>query len=419
MRTLPLLSATLLACAGSAAAADLGVQFHGFASQGYLATTGSDLQGRTTGGGTFNFNEFALNATASPADRVRIGVQIFAGDLGKYGNDDPKIDFAYGSYQVAMPVSWADLSLSAGRVKMGIGLYNDYRDLDVSRTTVFLPMTVYSLGFRDLYVAGNGAEANSTVQAGKAGSFDLSLFFGGQTADHQAGTPLADALSPGLGITLDKLDVKRVVVASVAWNAPLDGLRVKGSFEGVKDVTFGGSSADLTNLGFPTFASVPTFTLDGNLPHFMTYLLGAEYQHGNLTLAAEYSLTMIKLEETLNGLSPIPSTTVITASGRNKAAYLVGTYQLTPKWSAAAGWNWAINDQLATNPVPTLQADLDAAKSNEQRGFLVAVRYDPAPHWLIKAEFERNRGNAVTDTSDPTHLSLYWNLFALKTTFDF
>ena len=109
------------------------VQIHGFASQGYLRTTNNELYGQETTKGTFSFNEFGLNVVAIPIERVRVGVQLFSNSLGDFGRNEVKVDWAFGEYQ--LPVSGDNsLAVSAGRIKTGFGLYNDYRDLDMTRT---------------------------------------------------------------------------------------------------------------------------------------------------------------------------------------------------------------------------------------------------------------------------------------------
>ena len=113
--------AMLLGSSTAMAMDDFGLQIHGFASQGYLRTDGdlyvNGLYGRDTNGGTFELNEFAVNVTATPIDRLRIGAQFIAYDLGKYGNDEVQIDWAFGQYQIPTDISWLDVNFVAGRFK--------------------------------------------------------------------------------------------------------------------------------------------------------------------------------------------------------------------------------------------------------------------------------------------------------------
>lgn len=393
---------TLLAMSATAMAADMSdVQFHGFASQGYLATTDADLQGRTSGGGTFDFNEFALNVTATPVDRLRIGLQVFAGDLGKYGNDELRLDWAYGTYQVAEQLESVDLSVSAGRIKSGIGLYGDFRDLDMTRTMVFLPMTVYSLPFRDLVIAINGASVAPTVDLGKLGSVDMMLAVGGQNVSSEQGTPLADTITLNGTFTLQETDVRRIDIASLNWNTPLEGLRIKGTVQHMDDITFSGTN-DVGN------------SIDGGFMSIYQYQVGFEYQYNALTLAAEYQRLDAKVDQTMTFVFPFATVVPTSAELTNQAGYLLATYQVAEKWAVGTGYNWAVNDVLS--PQTAAQS---YARSNETRGVSLGVRFDPTPHWLIKAEFQRNKGTSLVDYGESPTPGLYWNLFAIKTTFDF
>lgn len=55
-----------------------------------------------------------------------------------------------------------------------------------------------------------------------------------------------------------------------------------------------------------------------------------------------------------------------------------------------------------------------------KRAAVIALRFDPTEHWLIKAEFQRNRGTlGVYGQDNPAGTSEYWNLFTIKTTYDF
>lgn len=421
MSRTPLIPAlAVLAIAGPVAAADLSdVQFHGFASQGYLYTTVNNYYGRTKGGGTFEFNEFALNAVARPVDRVRIGVQIFAGDQGKYGNDKLQLDWAYGSYQLAMPVTWADLNVTAGRFKTGHGLYNDYRDLDMTRTTVFLPMTVYPSTFRDLYMAANGFQLNGSLRAGPLGSFDVSGFVGTQTIDNQAGTPVADQLGQGF-FNITNIDVKRMDGASLTWNTPLEGLRFRGSFLHASDVTATGQLQEGYSMPIPPPAfgvlTLPTNSVKYILPTWQSVILGGEYQHGNLTLAAEYLNEYYNVSYDYDSLtSMVLGSTHNEEYSRIQGAYANAAYRFHPKWEGAVGYAWMMMDDGTTQSVAN-----DELKRREHRGFSFALRFDPIEHWLIKAEFQRNSGTLNVSTRDnPDGLSKNWNMFALKTTFDF
>ena len=80
--------------AGNSFAVDVaGLDVHGLLSQGYVKTTGNNFFANTKNG-SYQFNEFALNFNKDLYDRLHIGAQLFARDLGDTGNDRLEIDWA-------------------------------------------------------------------------------------------------------------------------------------------------------------------------------------------------------------------------------------------------------------------------------------------------------------------------------------
>ena len=109
------------------------VDIHGFISQGYLKTTRNNYIADSTDG-TFQFNEMGLNFTTRPMDKLIIGAQFFARDFGSVGNDQIQIDYALADYR------FTDyFGVRAGKLKNPMGLYSEYRDIDMLRTCIILP----------------------------------------------------------------------------------------------------------------------------------------------------------------------------------------------------------------------------------------------------------------------------------------
>ncbi len=403
------------------------LQIHGFASQGYLTTTDNNIYGRSAGGGTFELNEFALNATATPIERLRIGVQVLAYDLGKYGNDKPQIDWAFGQYQVPTGVETYDLTLVGGRFKAGLSLYNDFRDLDMTRTSVFLPAGVYSAVFRDFFIATNGFQANLGINTEALGSFELSGFVGTQNISAEDGS-ISDAFKTAGVSELTSINLKRSDGGFLAWNSPVEGLKAKVSMVHASHMRARGRNRYIVGQNFPfpvpapatglVIGSLVDLPVSIDLTNYTDGTISTEYQIGNWTLASEYSNTYYKAEidATVPDLAN-PSTT--TTLSRTSYSRMIGTYgsvnyQLsdmpTPfnRFQIMGAFNW-IHDQ-----------EIDDAVKSFHRGGMLAIRYDVTEHFLVKVEFQRNRGTLLIDSNDnPDGESLYWNVFALKTTFDF
>jgi hypothetical protein len=262
------------------------VQIHGFASQGYLRTTNNELYGQETTKGTFSFNEFGLNVVATPIERVRVGVQLFSNSLGDFGRNEVKVDWAFGEYQ--LPVSGDNsLAVSAGRIKTGFGLYNDYRDLDMTRTSVFLPESVYAASFRDFFLAVNGAGLNGTLAIGSFGSLEANIWVGTQEIDNEYG-PIPDIyLTQGFVEKVRDINVDHLQGGGLTWNTPVDGLRFKGSILSASHLV---AEMSAKQTAFMPGVNLPAGTIvTSDVTAYSNITVGAEYQFGDLTLASEYS----------------------------------------------------------------------------------------------------------------------------------
>ncbi len=387
----------LVAGAGVAQAADSNVQIHGLVSQGYLLTKNNGLfTAKSEDSGTFEFNEFAVNVVATPVDRLRVGVQLSAQDLGDSFNDKPTIDWAYGNYSFGEVSKGLDLAVSAGRFKMGHGLYNDYRDLDMTRSSVFLPMAVYNPRWRDIMLAVNGIGANASIAAGPFGSFDVNAYMGNNNYSATEG-PLHDTFSDARMVP-SSISAEMIRGGQLTWNTPAEGLRLKYSLLDAYKFKALGSFAPVPFVA-PGVPSAYNFYI----PHYWDNIFSAEYQLDKLTLMAEYDYTYYQSEISGN----ITQANLTTAKN---ATYLSAAYRFHPKWEAVGGWQWSQTTMHGDQP------------GNEKwYAWNAAIRYDIVDHWLVKAEYQWTHGTELLRTAEQKDgtLEQTWGIFALKTTFDF
>ena len=133
-------------------------EIHGFGSFGYLGSTENNYLTESVGG-SFDFVEAAINAGFDITDDLRIGAQVFLGNLGEYGNYEPRLDWGYLDYR---PKNW--LGVRAGKFKRPLGFYNEVRDVDAARTFAMLPQSVYNVAYRDFFLAATGASAYGNLR---------------------------------------------------------------------------------------------------------------------------------------------------------------------------------------------------------------------------------------------------------------
>ncbi len=407
-----MLAPSLLAlCGTSLAAADLdSVQIHGFVSQGYYRTTQTGWYGDSGDGGSFEFTEVALNASAQPVDGLRVGVQLMARDFGDAGDNRVEVDWAFADWRAA-----SRSGIKVGRFKMPYGLYNESRDLDFDHATVFLPQVVYLPQLRDYTLALNGGMLYGGLDLGGSGQLDGSVFGGSQNIREEG--DLADYLTElGSGETFSSIGVGLILGAEMTWQTPVDGLRVRLS--GVSFFDFesvGRTEGEAVQSGVYADLDITT-----TVEKFYSGIASIEYQRSGLTLAAEYLRNYGKSESDVvahpytyisNPFLPgsqlraeLPATTShVTSYQIAEAMYAAASYRLLDKLELSVSRQLRFDDRR--NP-----------GASYDRTWAFAARYDIFSNWLVKAEWQQHSGSQIdTGGDDPES----WNLFALKTTVDF
>ncbi len=155
------------------------VSIHGFVSPGCVKSTDNDFLRLPTKNGTFAFSDVGVNFSMEPVEKLRVGIQLLARDFGEEGNFDVVLDWAVGDYR------WKDwLGIRAGKVKNPVGFYNRERDLDMVRTSIFLPQSIYTETMRDFMNTYLGGELYGVLPVASWGDFEYELFGGTIDADN-------------------------------------------------------------------------------------------------------------------------------------------------------------------------------------------------------------------------------------------
>jgi hypothetical protein len=381
---LSLLSALL---SSQAKAADIGpedswasLKVHGFVSQGFILTLRNDYLVNESTHGSFEFSEIGINFTKNLTDTLRMGVQLFAQDLGPSGNYSAKMDWFYLDYR------WQDwLGLRAGRLKLPYGLHNEIQDVDSARVPILLPQSVYPLQTREILFAQTGAELYGFARLGSFGALDYRLFGGTVFLDADSLTP------PGTPFDLD-FHVPYVVGGRLIWETPLTGLRVGGSLQAVR---------------IETTAFIPSMNplvIDNDSQRWVGF---AEYAIDDWVLTAEYSRWSAKQSSNAPMLSP-------PIDQESERAYAMATYRLTP-W-LQPGVYYAL-----------YFPDVDDRKGRDKKQHDVALtlRFEINDYWLVKLEGHYMAGTAGllnplrVNPPDISTADEHWGAFFVKTTAHF
>ncbi len=383
------------------------VDIHGFASQGYLYSTKNNYLAMSQDGSA-EFNEFGINFATDITNDLRLGMQIFARDLGDLGNDQLTLDWANADYH------YSDMAgVRIGKIKLPLGLYNESREIDLARTSVLLPQSVYIEKFRDAISSFIGIDLYGRLPAGPIGSFDYQVYGGGNNFSDdssvvQAFEEPAATTFPVLSQSFDFSDttVKYLYGGQLLWNTPVPGLRmgaslfaISFSLEGTSTVNFFNGTGTQTSV-LPAMAEVPNLKVA---------TASIEYTWRDLVLASEYLRLDADVDIDVGGTT---TSQVLNWDGW----YVSAAYRFTPWFELGASFSHYVTDRGDWSRSDPRSHQEDAALS---------ARFDVNEHWLIKLEGHGMQGAALVRRGDNLNddgsesFDDDWLFFAAKTTVNF
>lgn len=354
------------------------VRIHGFVSQGYLVSDANDFLFADTEDGTFEFNEMGINFSKNLSEGLYLGIQFLSRDLGKFGDNEVEIDWAFADYRYQ---NW--LGLRAGKIKIPLGLYNQSRDIDAARTAILLPQSIYY----DVYREASQAMTSVGLYGILPGGLEYQALYG--TIDIDADGGIAQDLAETVGASVRSVDVQEdSYVVNLLWTSPLEGLRLGGT---------------LTAHSWTMETGIGPVDFD-----WQAFVLSAEYSVAHLTLALEYA--QAESDVHIHGFPP-----------RNKsdeAYYGQLSYRFTPWLELGAYYSVYYEDKDDRDGAFFEKQGLPKAKG-WLKDHALSLRFDITEHWIFKLEGHYMDGLARNVTFDPADPEDQWFLFGAKTTFSF
>jgi hypothetical protein len=365
------------------------VHIHAFVSQGLMKTSANNYLTNSERGSA-ELSEVGVNFTSNLTNDLRVGMQVFAHDLGPVGNYAPTFDWYNLDYRFR---DW--LGIRAGRTKIPFGLYNDSADIDAARVPILLPQSLYPSDHRDYLLAQTGAELYGNKRLGPLGEVEYRAY--GGTLD------LAPPAPPLPGITIGDLQIPYVYGGRAMWLTPVEGLTAAGSYQALRfdwDYHF---TPDLI-APFQSIGLLPP-GFNGTLPvqfRVKLWVASLEYQHGNLSVAAEYGRWIGSFKSRAPDLLP-PHVV-------NERYYGMVSYRVAPWFTPGAYYS-----------VYYPNIDKRDGRQDYQRDLALSVRFDLNQYWLLKLEGHYMNGTAALEPSlnqgkDRKTLDKDWTAFLAKTT---
>jgi hypothetical protein len=341
------------------------VEIHGFVSQGAFKTSGNNYLARDSERGSVEFSEAGLNFTKALGDDFRIGLQLFARDVGPIGDYKPQLDWYYLDYRAT---DW--LGLRAGRLKLPLGLYNETSDIDSARVPVLLPQSLYPIQSRDYYLAQTGGEVYGLVELGAAGALDYRAYGGTIFID----VPAYSAI----GTTA--VSIPYLYGGRVLWRTPLYGLQAGVSAQRLRlDVHYTPNRDVLATYPMPLPAD-----FDGNIElraPITLFIASLEASVDQLLIAAEYMRQWARIESSFPEVYEPRMTT-------SEGFYVMASYQVTSWFTPGAYYSIQYPNVADRHGRDAYQHDL-----------ALSFRYDLTEYWLLKLEGHFMSGTAALDPS--------------------
>jgi hypothetical protein len=370
--------------AGSASAicaqslADLNIEMHGYATQGFLYTNQNNIFSTNSSEGSPAWDEAVLNVSAVPTPKLRLGVQARYFLLGNYGNAIT-LDWAAADYRVD-----DRLGVRFGKVKTPIGLLNEVQDLDPVYIWSLLPQSVYPLLSRNSTLTHYGGVGYGTFELGERGGDVDYRFFGGE----QLIGPNDPSILQGQessGISLPNGWSGTMYGETLEWKTPLHGLMVGAS-----------------NMAFPTTWSSEAIYqgIAGTQtsPPSTSQWYFARYEKKKVMVAYEYS------RQQYQGSTQFPGVPTSTYRTDPREWYAMATYKLREKLTVGAYDAQLVDRQQALGP------------ARYSKDWTASGRYDFNQYLYAKAEqhFINGTNLGFDQTMNPNGLLPATRLTILK-----
>jgi hypothetical protein len=375
------------------------IEIHGFLSQGFMQSHQNNVFADTLDG-TFQFNEFGLNFSTNLSNRLRTGLQFFSRDLGDFDNNTIKLDWAYADFR------WKDwLGFRAGRIKSPCGLHMETADLDMLRTSIFLPQSLYNDSMRDINIAVNGIGLYGYFSLGGVGDVTYQLQYG-ETSIETDGTMVLYMESEA-DARLIHVESHPVFGAHIEWMPPVEGIRLTGSFTSM-DLALRYTITEQTD-----WAQGNEIPVGWEFPHIMdnmvTLIAGIEVTRTRTTFMAEYEYKEAEVTQSAGyvGLH------------RSAGYYASLAYRFTD-WFELATYYSVYDDDLDDRDGSELESMGMPKHLAWQKDWTVTTRFDISEYWLIKVEFHFIDGTALLlNQHNPEGVERNSVLFAVKATYSF
>ena len=364
------------------------LQFHGFASQGYIWTSDNNFFGNSKDNGTFDFRELGINGSVRPLPRLQLSAQLLSRRAGEGDDGDIRLDYGFLDYSI---VSNANnlFGVRGGRILNPLGLYNETRDVAFTRPTILLPQSIYFDRTRNLALSADGGQLYGEHRT-KFGDFHAQL-----------GVVVPRAHEP---------DVERSLLGGdfpgeTEGNTSLIGRLLYEKSGGAVRLALSGAMVNIDYSPGGLADPLPPGSID-----FDPLVLSAQYNAERLSLTSEYALRDFASE----GFGGPPK------SFTGESYYFQAAYRFATNWEAVVRYDVLYSDRDDRDGRKFETATGLPAYTRFAKDITVGVRWDITSWAMLRAEYHHVNGTGwlpLEDNPDPLALKRHWDLLSVLVSF--
>ena len=303
---------------------DRTVQFHGFASQGFVYTSDNNWLTMGTASGSGAMTDMGANASMAISDKLRIGAQVYDRNLGRLGQWHPTLDWAYADYRFK---DW--FGIRAGKVKTVSGLYNDTQDMDFLHLFAILPQGVYPTVIREVTISHKGGDIYGHIALPHNSGSLMYTAFAGERDDSKYGGYYYLEQTPPPVLVLNSISALQYG-GDLRWNTPLKGLLV-----GVSQFWESNQGDGKFDAGAGFMPYSQSSKADWNRQFY------GQYIHNKFEFDAEYRRSWID-ELIYSGAQDVQTNA--------KSWYVAGSYRIC-KWMQAGAYYSDLSIDAPASPI--------------------------------------------------------------------
>lgn len=338
------------------------LSIHGFASAGYIATTGNNYYGKTRNGGALDYYEAGVNAFTQLSPHLSVAGQLLSRKAGATDDGSVRLDYGFIDLHTATD---SRLGVRIGRVKNPMGFHNKSRDVLSTRPSILLPQSIYheGIGVRELLFSSDGVQlyGDHEWEAGQQTSLRLNLVQA-KRADRQTERNFT-ALAPGLDAL--RLDVGRALFAQVVHQID----------EGRQRYALGYVHMP---IGYRTVYQGQSYDLSTDSDLF---LASAQYNREDWSLTAEWRRTKTRTDFR----TPVPLQT----RGHADGAYVQLDYRFNARWSG-----------FVRRDVSSPSTEPSSGVVGVGRDTVLGMAWQVNQSWRINAEYHEMKGPGMVPPPD-------------------